>query len=84
MEAIKANYFVIPTVEFQLEDHEAGPMPRLKEDRKARGLATPARLAAHGDGVPQRFQAGALYPTYFVSLDIYIFCTIHWQTPFCG
>ena len=27
VEAIKADYFVIPTVEFRLEDHEAGPMP---------------------------------------------------------
>ena len=35
VEAIKADYFVIPTVEFRLEDHEAGPMPRLVKDRKA-------------------------------------------------
>ena len=27
VEAIKADYFVTPTVECRLEDHEAGPMP---------------------------------------------------------
>ena len=27
VEAIKADYFVTPTVDFRLEDHEAGPMP---------------------------------------------------------
>jgi hypothetical protein len=43
VEAIKADYFVTPTVEFRLEDHEAGPMPRLVKDRKARGLAPPSK-----------------------------------------
>ena len=28
VEAIKADYFVTPTVEFRLEDYEAGPVPR--------------------------------------------------------
>ena len=43
VEAIKAGYFVTPTVEFRLEDHEASPMPRLVKDRKARGLAPPSK-----------------------------------------
>ena len=43
MEAIKADYFVTPTVEFQLEDHEAVPMSRLVKDRKAQGLAPPSK-----------------------------------------
>ena len=32
VEAIKADYFVTPTVEFRLEDYEADPMPRLIKD----------------------------------------------------
>ena len=43
VEAIKADYFVTPTVEFRLEDHEAGPMPRLVKDINARGLAPPSK-----------------------------------------
>ena len=43
VEAIKADYFVTPAVEFRLEDHEAGPMPRLIKDRRARGLAPPSK-----------------------------------------
>ena len=43
VEAIKADYFVTPIVEFRLEDHEAGPMPRHVKDRKARGLAPPSK-----------------------------------------
>ena len=38
LEAIKTDYFVTPTVKFRLEGHEAGPRPRLVEDRNARGL----------------------------------------------
>ena len=34
VEAIKVHYFVTPTVEFRLEDLEAGPLPRLVKDRK--------------------------------------------------
>ena len=61
VEAIKADYFVTPSVEFRLEDHKAGPMPRLVKDRKARGLAPPAQPAAHGDVFLQRGkQTGAL------------------------
>ena len=30
VEAIKADVFETPTIEFRLEDHEAGPMPRLE------------------------------------------------------
>ena len=60
VEAIKAGYFVTPTGEFQLEDHEAGPMPRLVKDRSGRGLP-PRRPAAHGDVFLQRGkQTGAL------------------------
>ena len=43
VEAIKADFFVTPTVEFWLEDYEAGPMPQLIKDRKARGLAPPSK-----------------------------------------
>ena len=43
VEAMKAEYFVAPTLEFRLEDHEAGPMPRLVKDIKARGLAPPSK-----------------------------------------
>ena len=35
VQAIKADYFVTPTVGFRLEDYEAGPMPRLIKDRKS-------------------------------------------------
>ena len=45
VEAINADYFATPTAEFRPEDHEAGPMPRLVKDRKAREL---------GDGFLQR------------------------------
>ena len=73
MEAIKADYFVTPTVEFWLEDHEAGPMPQLVKDRNARGLAPPARLAAHGDVFLQKGkQTRALYIFRFLSI-LYIF-----------
>ena len=54
VEAIKTDHFVTPTVEFRLEDHEAGPIPRFVKDRKARGLAPLARRAAHGDVFFQR------------------------------
>ena len=40
VEVIKADYFVTPKVEFWLENHEAGPVPRLVKDRKAQGLAS--------------------------------------------
>ena len=46
VEAIKADYFVTPAVEFWLEDHEAGPMPRLVKDRNARGLAPPSKAGS--------------------------------------
>ena len=39
----RADYFVAPTVEFRLEDHEAGPMPRLIKERKAQGVAPPSK-----------------------------------------
>ena len=52
VEAIKADYFVTPTVEFRLEDYETGPMPRLIKDRKARGLAHPSKAAGAWGCVP--------------------------------
>ena len=48
-----AGYFVTPTIDFRF-DHEAGPMPRLLKERKARGLAPPAKLVAHGVGFLHR------------------------------
>ena len=72
VEDIKAGYFATPTVEFRLEGYEASRMPRKIE--RLEGLLPPARLAAHGDGFLQRRkQSGALYSTYFVSLDKYFF-----------
>ena len=54
-------------VEFRLEDHEADPVPRFINERKARGLAPPATLAAHRDGFLQkRKQTGALYIFHFL------------------
>ena len=47
VEAIKPDYFVTLAVEFRLEDHEAGPMPRLIEERKARRLAPPQQSWRH-------------------------------------
>ena len=52
VEAIKVNSFVTPTVEFRLEDHEAGPMPRLVKDRKARGLAPPSKASGTWKWIP--------------------------------
>ena len=46
VEAIKADDFVTPTVEFRLEDHEAGPMPQLVKDRNAQGLAPPSKAGS--------------------------------------
>ena len=40
---LASDYFVTPTVKFRLEDHEAGPMPRLIKERRARGLAPPRK-----------------------------------------
>ena len=54
VEAIKADYFVTPTVDFRLEDYEAGPMPRLIKDRKARGLAPPSKAAGTWRYVPAK------------------------------
>ena len=82
VEAIKADYFVTPAVEFRLEDHGAGPMPWLMRIERLEGSLTPARLRAHGDMfLKRRKQTGALYIfhflryiffcTYFFSLDIY-------------
>ena len=58
VEAIKADYFVTPTVEFRLEDHEAAPMPRLVKDRKARGLAPPSKAAGTWRYVPAKEETG--------------------------
>ena len=44
VEAIKPDYFVTLAVEYRLENHEAGPMPRLIKERKARRLALPSRV----------------------------------------
>ena len=54
VEAIKAEYFVTPgsAVEFRLEDYEAGPMPRLIKDRKARELAPPSKAGCTWRWVP--------------------------------
>ena len=52
MEAIKADYFVTPPVEFRLEDHEPGPMPRLIKDRKARGLVPPRKAGGTWRWIP--------------------------------
>ena len=52
VEAIKADFFVTPTVEFRLEDYEAGPMPPLIKDRKARGLAPPSKAGGTWRWVP--------------------------------
>ena len=54
VEAIKVDYFVIPTVKFRLEDYEAGPMPRLIKDRKARGLAPPSKATGTWRYVPAK------------------------------
>ena len=71
--AIKADYFVTPTVEFRLEDYEASPMPRLVKIERLEGLLPPARLAAHGDKFLQRRkQTGALYIFRFLRY-IYFF-----------
>ena len=71
MEDIKADYFATPTVEFRLEDYEAGRMPRKIE--RLEGLLPPARLAAHGDGFLQRRkQTRALYIFRFLRY-IYFF-----------
>ena len=51
VEDTKEDYFVTPTAEFRLEDHEASPMPRLI---KIERLESPARLTAHGDWFLQR------------------------------
>ena len=54
MEAIKADYFVTPTVEYRLAHHEAGPMPRLITREGLKDLLHPAKLTAHGGGCLQR------------------------------
>ena len=54
VEAIKADYFVTPTVEFRLEEHEAGPIPRLIKERRLEGLLPPSKLAAPRGGFLQR------------------------------
>ena len=46
VKAIEADHPVTPTVEFRLEDHEAGLMPRLVKVRKAQGLAPPGKSGA--------------------------------------
>ena len=52
VEAFKADYFAAPTVEFRLEDHKAGPMPRLIKDRKARERATCSKAGGTWRWVP--------------------------------
>ena len=54
MEAIKADYFVTPTVEFRYEDHEAGPMSRLIKERKAPGLVPPSKASGTWRWVPAK------------------------------
>ena len=54
VEAIKADYFVTPTVGFRLEDHEAGPMPRLIKEGKSRGLASPSKAGGTWRWVPAK------------------------------
>ena len=76
MEAIKADYFVTPTVEFRLEDHEAGPMPRLIKDRKARGLAPPSKADGTLRWVPAEEDTGWSFVQYifrFLRCFVYIF-----------
>ena len=74
VEAIKADYFVTPTVEFWLEDHEAGPIPRLIKERRLEGLLPPAKLAAHGSGfLRRRKQTEALSKFRFLR---YFFCRV--------
>ena len=74
VEAIKADYFVTPTLGFRLEDHEAGPMPRLIKRESLEELLPPAKLAAHGDGFLQRRkETGAL--CIFRFLRYLFFCT---------
>ena len=72
MEAIKADYFVTPTVEFWLEDHEAGPMPQLVKDRNARGLAPPSKAGGTWRCVLAKGETDWSFCIYFISL---VFCT---------
>ena len=54
MEAIKAKYLVSPGVEYRLEDHKAGPMPRLIKNRKTRGLVSPSKVGGKWIYVPAK------------------------------
>ena len=84
-------------VEFRLEDHEAGPMPRLIKERKVRGLAPPSKADGTWSWVPAKEETDwshkspnlrgppltlvPEYSTYFVSLDIYFLAL---QASLCG
>ena len=75
VEAIQADYVVALTVEFRLEDHEAGPMPRLIKDRKARGLAPPSKAGGTLRWVPAEEDTGWSFVQYtfrFLRSFVYI------------
>ena len=81
VEAIKADYFVTPTVEFRLEDHDAGPMPRLVKDREARELAPPSKaggtwrcVLAKGETVRRLYIFRFLRYIYFAEYIIFLIC----------
>ena len=82
VEAIKADYFITPTVEFWLEDHEAGPMPRLVKDRNARGLAPPSKAGVTWRCVLAKGETDwsfvyISFPQYFVHIYFPDICTLH-------
>ena len=79
VEAIKAENFVAPTLEFRQEDHEAGPMPRLVKDIRARGLAPPSKA---GGMEMCSCKGGNRLELLHISFPyIYIFCRIHTYFP---
>ena len=86
VEAVKADYFVIPTGEFRLEDHEAGQMPRLIKDRKARGLVPPSKAGGTWRWIPAEGETdwSFVHISFPEMLCIYIsflsrdfFCTLY-------
>ena len=54
MEATKADYFVKPTVEYQLKDYEAGPIPRLIKNWRTQVPAFLSKAAGTWRYVPAK------------------------------